>query len=274
MFRLGVIAVCSGCHVVFPLTDAPFGQPERVALDWTWPDDADDPTFSGDRLEMYLNTGTAIARSTRATTRDPWPPPTFVVELGSGGATDTTPELVADGLVMYFASDRGTDPLIYDVFVASRGLRDQMWSVPDRVLPLTTLDADTSPSADQDNLSIVTTILVKADNHELHLSERSFTTDPWPAPVPIETVNSDANDQAGFLTADGLALYFMSTRDGSADLFVSRRASKLAVFETPEPLTALNSARDESDPWVSPDGREIYFISNRSSRVELWHATR
>lgn len=259
---------------MFPLVTTGWSEPEPAALAWSWTDADDDPSLSGDMLELFFNQGSVIARSTRGTTAESWRPPAVVDELGLGEALDTTPEILPDGLTMYLASDRGTGMQgAYDVFVAARGLRDEPWGIPTRVLPLITVASDTSPSADADNLSIVITSDVPGD-FDLYLSERSSTTEQWPTPVPITAVNSGADEQAAFLSADGLALYFVSTRNGSADLFIAQRASKRALFGEPELLAGLNSEAEDADPWVSPDGTEIYFISNRTGRFELWHATR
>ena len=39
-------------------------------------------------------------------------------------------------------------------------------------------------------------------------------------------------------------------------------------------LTTLSSPQDDSDPWVSPDQREIYFASNRTGAWRIYRATR
>jgi Tol biopolymer transport system component len=35
----------------------------------------------------------------------------------------------------------------------------------------------------------------------------------------------------------------------------------------PTPLTDLNTAADERDPWLSPDGTMFYFTSDREGDV-------
>jgi Tol biopolymer transport system component len=40
------------------------------------------------------------------------------------------------------------------------------------------------------------------------------------------------------------------------------------------PISELNPAFDESDPWLSADGNYILFTSNRSGDVEIYEAQR
>jgi hypothetical protein len=87
----------------------------------------------------------------------------------------------------------------------------------------------------------------------------------------LSNVNSkEALSADGFLSADGLSLYFASTRSGGADLYVAHRSSLDADFGVPEALTDLNSDYDERMPWVSADERTVYFASNRPGAYEQY----
>jgi Tol biopolymer transport system component len=90
-------------------------------------------------------------------------------------------------------------------------------------------------------------------------------------------VNTANLDDDGYLTDDGLTLYFSSDRiNGTQDLFVTERSDLASPFAPPVPLETLNtSTYDERDPWVSPDGHEIYFTSDRTGgELQIFHATR
>src|SRR5690349_20008434 len=57
----------------------------------------DDPTLTGDLLELYFNRNSDIYTSTRASVTDAWGTPALVTEL-STVYNETTPEITYDGL--------------------------------------------------------------------------------------------------------------------------------------------------------------------------------
>jgi hypothetical protein len=67
----------------------------------------------------------------------------------------------------------------------------------------------------------------------------------------------------GFLSADGLSLYFASTRSGNADLYRARRVTLDSDFGEPEPLVGVNTPYEERMPWLSADEHTLYFTSTR-----------
>lgn len=104
--------------------------------------------------------------------------------------------------------------------------------------------------------------------YQIYLAARAGSSAPWDAPsqAQLEAVNSAEFQSAdGFLADGGLALYFSSTRGTSSDLYVSRRASLSDAFGAPQALGDLNSAFEDRMPWVSRDGQQLYFVSNRAT---------
>jgi Tol biopolymer transport system component len=92
----------------------------------------------------------------------------------------------------------------------------------------------------------------------------------WSEPVNLgPVVNSPASDIAAKVSPDGRSLYFASNRPGGVggagnDIWVARRASLESPWETPVNLGPIvNSDRDDGGPSVSPDGRMLFFNSNR-----------
>ena len=95
------------------------------------------------------------------------------------------------------------------------------------------------------------------------------------APVPRPDIDTANTDVDGFLSDDGLVLHFSSDRQnkGDQDLFVAGRADVRGAFTTFAPIPELNSSHDDRDPWLSPDATEIYFSSDRSGTLKIYHAT-
>lgn len=72
-------------------------------------------------------------------------------------------------------------------------------------------------------------------------------------------------------------MWFASDR-GSApdvhDLFIATRPSLDEPFDTVDAIDELNSANDDGDPWLSPDGHIVLFMSDRSGDAEIYEAQR
>lgn len=76
-------------------------------------------------------------------------------------------------------------------------------------------------------------------------------------------VSTRADELRATLSADGQRIIWASNREGGAggwDLWQARLQDKR--WTQPQPL-ALNSSADELDPFLSSDGRWLYFASNR-----------
>jgi hypothetical protein len=85
-------------------------------------------------------------------------------------------------------------------------------------------------------------------------------------------VNSSADENFPFISADGLSLFFSEDYYGpyrpggfgDIDIWVSTRASVNDPWETPLNLGAMvNSASLDCLPIISPDGSMLYFNSER-----------
>ena len=58
---------------------------------------------------------------------------------------------------------------------------------------------------------------------DLWTSTRATVTAPFPAPVHLTALSTDADEVPGWLSADGCRLYFGSTRSGNNDSYVAIR---------------------------------------------------
>ena len=105
-----------------------------------------------------------------------------------------------------------------------------------------------------------------------------------------ELAYADRSTVDGFLTDDGLTMFFSSApladagRRGErrptrrrwptppADLFVAWRRSVNEPFSVTQPLDDLNTGGDERDPWLTPDGKTLYFTSDRDGVLNIYTA--
>lgn len=101
---------------------------------------------------------------------------------------------------------------------------------------------------------------------------------PFGAPVRIDELASDDNDEDATLTTDLLEIVFVSNRPngfGSQDLWTSSRQTADEPFAAPTTLPApLNTSSREQHPHLTPDGRVLYFSSDRDGEMEIYRSER
>jgi hypothetical protein len=110
---------------------------------------------------------------------------------------------------------------------------------------------------------------------DLCVSRRTSRDQDW---GPLENLGAALNTTKGeggaCISADGLTLYFGSTRSGgygSDDLYMTTRTTTSAPWGSPVNLgPTINSAARDGGPWLSPDGLELYFNSLRSGGYGGW----
>ncbi|MNC93408.1 WD40-like Beta Propeller Repeat protein [compost metagenome] len=66
----------------------------------------------------------------------------------------------------------------------------------------------------------------------------------------------------------------LTTRSAGGDLYVARRERVTDAFDTPAPISELNTSALDQDPWISPDGRHLYFASDRDGGLAIYESTR
>ena len=88
----------------------------------------------------------------------------------------------------------------------------------------------------------------------------------WAKPVKVTAkINSRWQESSLCISADSNTVYFVSQHKklthGGKDIFVVHRGPD-GIWSDPEPLdTTVNTVWDEESPWISADGRTLYFSS-------------
>jgi len=105
----------------------------------------------------------------------------------------------------------------------------------------------------------------------------------WSAPRNVVELNTASNDGYPFLSRDGLTIYFTSNRPeglGGDDLWFATRESVDSQWEDPQNMGALNTASNDSLPFLSPNEHVMYFHSDRiggcaqGMQGDIWMARR
>ena len=240
----------------------------------------EDPSLTADMLELYFNsntTGGDIYVTKRAAITDPWGTPQPVTELNTA-SSENTPEVAADGLSIWWSSGRAGSLGIDDIWMATRASRADAWGPPQHVTGLSTTANDVAPFILPDGLTsyVVNTTM---GNDDIYVAQRATLTDPWPAPTRIGELVHAAFDSDEWVAADGSVIYWASERitSGDMDIWRATRPGPGLPFELLEPVSELDMpGADEDDPWLSPDGRTIYFShgSDAGTQMSIYMATR
>lgn len=240
----------------------------------------DNPSPTADLLEIYFTSerggaGADIWRAERSDATRAFDPPVRVAELSST-RTETSPVLSADGLECWFASDRPGGPGQLDIWHASRSERHGRWPEPSLVPELSSAGRDIPrPLGEHAQVMPLSSDRDAAPNlYQTYFARVAFAaTFGPPEPVP-ELWHETLSSGDAFLTDDGLNLFFVrGPAFGPADLFVVARRSVAEPFAFERGLDDLNSAADERDPWLSADGRQLFFSSNRSGEYQIYVAS-
>jgi hypothetical protein len=276
-------AGCSDAVVALGEQDPPryhFGAPELVSELSDPASKTDNPSLTSDLREIFFTSersgGPAeIWTAERTDASDNFAAPELVAPLNSEGV-ETSPIISADGLTMWLGSDRGGGLGDLDIWVSTRTSRNGSWSTPKNLAALNSVAKDIPRPPGQHGLVMP----LGSDRDErgfyaVYFATREAASRPFEAPELVEELASrSASTVDAFLTDDGTGMFFVSgPAFGPADLFVTARRSTSDRFGRSEPLADLNTPNDERDPWLSADGKQLFFSSDRSGHYEIYVAS-
>ena len=86
----------------------------------------------------------------------------------------------------------------------------------------------------------------------------------WSMPKRIGgNINTGSWESQPCVSADGKELYFVSRRNGNADIYCSRRNADHSWGEPQNLEAPINTTGSEMAPFLHPDGRTLYFSSDK-----------
>ncbi len=147
-----------------------------------------------------------------------------------------------------------------------------MFTLPDKI---NSADHDWDPfiSADGLRLYYVTTEMSNSnEQQDIVVAQRATVLSPFGSPKLVEGLASTEDEDNPTLTADELVIVFGTNRgkpDGDKDIWYATRKERSLPFETPKPLDMLNTSAEERETYVTRNGCEVYFASNRNPSSQL-----
>jgi len=235
----GLVGVCclGGCNALFGLTPA---------IDDVEGDDAAADSAPGD--------GPAGA----------WGPVTPIGVAASGIVTEDDPALSPDGTELYFGHQDASGK---DIFVARTEPGTDGWlaAIPSE---LSSMATDGSPRFATEN-GTLTAYLASSRNGgalDIYRSTRALPASAtFDTPAPFAVLNSVAEDATAAPCKQGSSFVVATTRGGaSSDLW------EIVPGESAEPITAVNTAGNETGPFITEDCRRLYYASNSRGTFDIY----
>jgi len=197
--------------------------------------------------------------------------PTNLGPMVNNGALDFWPNISADGLSLYFVSNRAGGVGDRDLWVTTRPSTRDDWGPAVNLGPnVNSPYRDESPSISSSGLELFFESKRPRGYGEVSIwvATRTTTDDEWePAVCLAPPVNSPAGEGSSNLSFDGLTLYFWSPRQGGAglgDLWMTRREAIGEPWGEPANLgPSINSSAADVAPSIFSDELTLFFGSFR-----------
>jgi Tol biopolymer transport system component len=96
-------------------------------------------------------------------------------------------------------------------------------------------------------------------------------------PTTLSEVTDPDEGERATVTSDGLTIMFGTSRTGTTgqvDLFSSTRSNAQQAFPPPTVVDNINSTAIDQAPFLTRDGLELYFASNRTGAFAIYQAKR
>jgi hypothetical protein len=178
--------------------------------------------------------------------------------------------MTADGLELYFDSDRGASLCMWR---ATRASITDEFGAPVRQDQLCPTGQFGGPSISADGLTLVyNSSLDAVAEGDLYLSVRASRDAPFPPGAKLAGLPA----MVGYpvLSADRLRIWFEEEIGPDLELVTAERISPSDNFTNLQGLTELDTGTGNVDISLTLDEAEVYFASNRGGDFDVWHASR
>ena len=141
----------------------------------------------------------------------------------------------------------------------------KQWSEP-HLLTFEDFPEDVDPGA----------AFISADGRKLYLTGCGWSRDSscdiyvseakdgqWGMPTRLGSINTNSWESQPCVSGDGRELYFVSRRSGNADIYCARRNADGTWSEPQNVGAPINTKGTEMAPFLHPDGRTLYFSSDK-----------
>jgi outer membrane protein OmpA-like peptidoglycan-associated protein len=157
--------------------------------------------------------------------------------------------------------------------------QSRIW--PENLVRINTPDAELYPCMSADTALLYYTRRVNNIDEDLYYSAMDTCGD-WCSGQNLGSINTPDPESAQFISPDGHYMFFTrcdnrswdAWTEGGCDLLMAYRVAKDSEWTTPQPFGAtINTPAYEGQPSLSPDNRELYFVSDRPGGyggMDIW----
>ncbi|UCD29865.1 MAG: PD40 domain-containing protein [Planctomycetota bacterium] len=247
------------------------------------------PSCSADGLSLYFDSDRPggsgdqdLWGTRRSTTKDLWGKPANLGSIVNSSYADNSPGISADGLLLFFGSNRPGGFGEMDIWAAKRPTTNDPWGDPVNLgPPINTSynETDVCISADGSELYFSSDRPGGSGGADLWVARRSTVEDGWSMPVNLgPTLNTSFDDGGPNISTDGLCLFFeFYGAVDNFDIWMSKRPNKEHPWCIPVNLgLPINSSARDLQPEISFDGSTLYFTSDCPGGFgdhDLWQAS-
>jgi serine/threonine protein kinase/Tol biopolymer transport system component len=298
MLAASLFGLCSLSSLDAPpaYADFTFGEPVNLKTVIPVIDPAHESIdcLSYDGLEIYIESDRPGGQGSydfwvlrRDSIDEDWGPPENLGPAVNSSKYDNAVCISADGLTLYFNSNRPGGHGGHDLYMTTRTTKSAPWGPAVNLGPKVNSSVhDYCPWISRDSLELYFES-VRSGGYgagDIYVTRRTTENDPWGEPVNLgPVVNSPYEDGIPALSPDGLLLLFSDNFQGGtaprpggyggSDMWMTRRASVSSPWQAPVNLgPKVNSAIHQIIPRLSPDGSTLYFTTNSGGIWDNWQA--
>jgi Tol biopolymer transport system component len=166
---------------------------------------------------------------------------------------DCTPFLSYDGLSLYFSRYYSSSSKAR-IFEAKRSQPSGPFTSVSEALSSTSGHVMT-PWVSPDNLRMY--YHEESSAWMIKMSQRSLVNDPWSQGTSVSGLPSGISSPS--LSEDELTIVFNNPSVGNYDIYMATRPDRTSPFGNIRGLDEINTAANESRPFLSPDALTIYY---------------
>ncbi|MFC1604220.1 TolB family protein, partial [Planctomycetota bacterium] len=200
------------------------------------------PSISSDGLSLFFHSNRSGGHgsldlwvSTRSTPEGDWGNPMNLGPLVNSSVDDRTPCISADGLILYFVSNRPGGYGDTDIWITTRIAKEAEWDTPVHLASnVNSSYAERQPtiSADGCTLFFVSFRPSGFGDADIWMTTRSTPEGDWEPPVNLgPTVNTPYKDHGPDISSDGRSLFFSSDRPGGSGAWDLYQTSIISIVD-------------------------------------------